>query len=75
MTGFSLYQILYGSGFKVDRKSVPEELDAVTDKIEAEYASGVMQDKKLPYLNIETDYSQTDIEQLNTRVTAFIEML
>lgn len=31
--------------------------------------------KGIPYLHIETDYSKTDIEQLNTRVTAFIEML
>ena len=35
----------------------------------------VNQEKKIPYLNVETDYSQTDIGQLNTRITAFIEML
>jgi benzoyl-CoA reductase/2-hydroxyglutaryl-CoA dehydratase subunit BcrC/BadD/HgdB len=28
-----------------------------------------------PYISIETDYSQTDIGQLNTRMAAFIEML
>lgn len=28
-----------------------------------------------PYMAIETDYSQADIGQLNTRITAFIEML
>lgn len=32
-------------------------------------------EKGIPYLSVETDYSQSDIEQLNTRVGAFIEML
>jgi len=33
-------------------------------------------DKKgLPYISVETDYSQADIGQLNTRIAAFIEML
>ncbi|MGN1381510.1 MAG: double-cubane-cluster-containing anaerobic reductase, partial [Eubacterium sp.] len=32
-------------------------------------------EKDLPYLAIETDYSKADIGQLNTRITAFIEML
>lgn len=31
--------------------------------------------EKLPYMSIETDYSQTDIGQINTRIAAFIEML
>ena len=31
--------------------------------------------KNIPYLYLETDYSTADIEQINTRVTAFIEML
>lgn len=31
--------------------------------------------KKIPYIGVETDYSQADIGQLNTRITAFIEML
>lgn len=31
--------------------------------------------KKKPYINVETDYSQADIGQLNTRITAFLEML
>ena len=35
----------------------------------------VNEEKGLPYIHVETDYSQTDIEQLNTRVSAFIEML
>ncbi|KIR01394.1 hypothetical protein P261_00208 [Lachnospiraceae bacterium TWA4] len=29
----------------------------------------------IPYISVETDYSQSDIEQLNTRMAAFIEML
>ncbi len=28
-----------------------------------------------PYINIETDYSQSDVGQLETRLTAFLEML
>lgn len=31
--------------------------------------------KGLPYTVVETDYSQADIEQINTRMAAFIEML
>lgn len=31
--------------------------------------------KNVPYMSIETDYSQTDIGQLKTRIAAFIEML
>lgn len=33
------------------------------------------EEKKVAYLYLETDYSTTDIEQINTRVAAFIEML
>lgn len=32
-------------------------------------------EKEIPYMSIETDYSQSDIGQLNTRMAAFIEML
>ena len=35
----------------------------------------VTEEKGIPYINVETDYSQSDIGQLNTRVAAFIEML
>ena len=31
--------------------------------------------KKIPYMSIETDYSQSDLGQLNTRMAAFLEML
>lgn len=35
----------------------------------------VNEEKGVPYINVETDYSQADIGQLNTRIAAFIEML
>lgn len=35
----------------------------------------VTKEKKVPYMSIETDYSQTDIGQIKTRIEAFVEML
>lgn len=35
----------------------------------------VSEEKHLPYTSVVTDYSQGDIEQLNTRMAAFVEML
>lgn len=35
----------------------------------------VNEEKGKPYMSIETDYSSSDIEQLNTRMAAFIEMI
>ncbi len=35
----------------------------------------VTEKKGIPYLSVETDYSQADVGQLNTRITAFLEML
>lgn len=32
-------------------------------------------EKEIPYISIETDYSTSDIGQLNTRIAAFIEMI
>ncbi|MDR3982196.1 MAG: 2-hydroxyacyl-CoA dehydratase family protein [Dysosmobacter sp.] len=32
-------------------------------------------EKELPYLNTETDYSQTDTGQVNTRLAAFWETI
>lgn len=32
-------------------------------------------EKNIPYMNLETDYSQSDVGQLTTRISAFIEML
>lgn len=33
------------------------------------------EEKNIPYIAVETDYSQSDIGQLNTRITAFLEMI
>lgn len=46
-----------------------------TYAIEAFTLKDVVKEKGKPYINIETDYSQSDIGQLSTRLTAFIEML
>lgn len=35
----------------------------------------VNEEKKIPYMSLETDYSQADVGQLSTRIAAFIEML
>lgn len=35
----------------------------------------ITEEKNIPFISVETDYSQADIGQLNTRVSAFIEML
>lgn len=35
----------------------------------------VANEKKVPYMRIETDYSQTDTGQIRTRIEAFVEML
>lgn len=35
----------------------------------------VTEEKNIPYIALETDFSQADIGQINTRVQAFIEML
>ncbi|NEZ47874.1 2-hydroxyacyl-CoA dehydratase [Clostridium niameyense] len=35
----------------------------------------INEEKNISYMSIETDYSQTDIGQLKTRISAFIEML
>ncbi len=35
----------------------------------------VVGEKGLPFLSLETDYSQSDNEQLKTRFEAFVEML
>lgn len=35
----------------------------------------ITEEKNIPFISVETDYSQADIGQLNTRISAFIEML
>ena len=34
-----------------------------------------LEELDVPILSLETDYSQEDVEQLRTRIEAFIEML
>lgn len=47
-----------------------------TYNVEAELVRQLVKDKSgLPYLQLETDYSTSDVEQLKTRVAAFIEMM
>ncbi len=43
--------------------------------MEAFKVEKALQDARIPLLNIETDYSMEDVEQLKTRVEAFVEML
>lgn len=43
--------------------------------IESYRVKQVLKDKKIPMLNIHTDYSQEDVEQIKTRVEAFLELL
>ena len=45
-TGLELFRVLYGSTFKLDRSGLADELNALTDKIKAEYAAGKRLDKK-----------------------------
>ena len=44
--GYDLWKVLYGSGFKFDRKAIPAEINALVDKIKKEYAEGKMEEKK-----------------------------
>ena len=46
ITGLELFRVLYGGTFKLDRSGLADELNALTDKIEAEYAAGKRLDKK-----------------------------
>lgn len=47
-----------------------------TYNVETSLVRRLVKDKKhIPYTVVETDYSQADIGQLNTRMAAFIEML
>ena len=44
-------------------------------KIEQRAIKTFCEGRNVPYLAMETDYSQTDIGQINTRIAAFIEMI
>lgn len=46
-----------------------------TYNVEAKSIEKFVKGKDVPYIHVETDYSQEDIGQLNTRMTAFVEML
>lgn len=46
ITGHDLFKVLYGSGFKFDRSLIADEVNALVQKIEKEYAEGKMQEKK-----------------------------
>lgn len=46
-----------------------------TYNVEAKSIEKFVKGKGVPYIHVETDYSQEDIGQLNTRMAAFIEML
>lgn len=46
ISGGDLFKVLYGAGFKFDRKAIPEELKALTERIESEYAEGKMLESK-----------------------------
>lgn len=46
MKGQELFKVLYGSTFKADRSKIPEEVNAIADKIEKEYKEGKMEEKK-----------------------------
>ena len=46
-----------------------------TYNVEAKSIEKFVTGKGVPYIHVETDYSQEDIGQLNTRMTAFVEML
>ena len=46
-----------------------------TYAIETSQIRKLMQDKDIPFISVETDYSTADLAQLKTRLGAFIEML
>ena len=46
-----------------------------TYNIEANSIEKRVKEKGLPYIHIETDYSQADVGQLDTRIAAFLEMI
>ena len=46
-----------------------------TYNVESYYIKKFVTERGIPYMSVETDYSSSDIGQLNTRCAAFIEML
>lgn len=45
ISGYDLFKVLYGSTFKFDRRQIPEEVDALVEKIQKEYKDGQMLEK------------------------------
>lgn len=46
-----------------------------TYNIESVKVERTVKEKGIPYLKIETDYSKSDLGQINTRINAFMEMI
>ncbi len=46
-----------------------------TYNVEAVRIKNIVQSQNIPYICVETDYSQSDVAQIDTRMQAFIEML
>ena len=50
-------------------------LDASGKMTQTELLKDLLEAKGIPYLNIETDYSQADSGQISTRLSAFLETM
>ena len=70
--------------FKWNQESLTFEAEGVVEmtlqacntyNIEAKSIEKRVKEKGLPYIHIETDYSQADVGQLDTRIAAFLEMI
>ena len=46
-----------------------------TFNVEAARVAAMLEEEGVPYMKIETDYSESDSGQIETRIAAFIEML
>lgn len=46
-----------------------------TFNVESEHMKNMCEEEGIPYMKLETDYSPSDIGQVETRIAAFIEML
>lgn len=61
--------------YKVDGVVDMSLATCLTYNIESKKIGKFVNDMDKPYLSIETDYSKADVGQLNTRITAFLEMI
>ena len=62
ISGHDLFKVLYGSTFKLNRSEIAGEVNALVDKIEAEYASGMMLEKK-PRILIQDAQSEEQLRK------------